>query len=147
MLRIERSEDFWSGIIRHPSVGNSLGMADEEFLSCVAHPQVTPFASENGGFLTIDLGIGLMSEFHTVFTELGRGREAFSSACELAEILFQNHDVLTTYETANITSRPPRSFGFQTEDSWITTPKGDLKLWYLTKSRWRQSPAHRRNAK
>lgn len=145
MLRIERSTKFWTNIIGHPSVGTSLGMTTEEFLKCVEHPRVTPWASEHGGFLIIDLGIGLISEFHGVFTKEGRGQESFSAGLKLAETIFRSHDMAITYETANnINSRPPLSFGFQTEDSWTETSKGVLKLWYLTKSRWRSSPAYRR---
>lgn len=147
MLRIERSLQFWSGIIDHPSVGNSLGMTKEEFLNCIEHPKVTPLASKNGGYLIIDLGIGLISEFHGVFTEQGRGYEAFRAACDLAKIIFDTHDMAITYQTANPNSKPPLSFGFQSENNWVETPKGNLKLWYLTKSRWKSSPAYRRMAK
>src|ERR1035437_1030020 len=146
-LRIERSEEFWTSIISHPSVNDSLGMTVDEFLNCVAHPQVTPYASENGGWLLIDLGIGLIAEFHGVFTETGRGLEAFKTGCELANIIFSKHDMAITYQTNNRCSGPPLSFGFQKENTWRSTPKGDMRLWFLTKTRWESSPAYRRTIK
>ncbi len=144
MLRIERSSEFWSGIINDPSVVETLGMTTEAFLSCVVHPKVIPLASENGGFLLIDLSVGQIAEFHTVFTKKGRGKEAFLAACELAKFIFETRDMAITYETTHSSSKPPLSFGFQTENNWTATPNGNLKLWYLTKSRWLSSPAHRR---
>lgn len=148
MLEVNRSIDFWTKIVEHPSVGASLGMTTQEFINCVTHPRVTPLASENGGYLVIDLGIGLIAEFHAVFTELGWGREVFNTGCELVERVFKDHDILTTYEIAeNRNSRPPLSFGFKSENRWINTFNGDLKLWYLTKSRWADSPVYRRMIK
>ena len=147
MLQINRSEDFWTSIVADPSVQGKLLMPTESFIESVTNPRVTPYSSENGGFLTIELGVGPIVEFHSVFTEKGRGREAFTAACELAQILFSNHDLLVTYETEDPMSRPPLSFGFKTSDVIRTTRCGDLKLWYLTKTQWELSPVFRRITK
>lgn len=144
ILKLERSKDFWTQILDDPSVSVPLSMTTEDFLRLIDDPSIFPYASQNGGYLITDVGIGLISEFHGIFRKEGRGKEAFEAACSLAEIIFKTHSMAITYESNNPNSKPPLSFGFKRENTQKETPIGPLKLWSLTKSQWISSPVYKR---
>ncbi len=146
MIREERDPAFWEAVASHPEVSRHAVMGELSTLpEVIAHPLITPFAAQHGGYLFSRLdAMGHVCELHSMFTPEGWGREAMLAAVEAFDLMFTNGmQVLTTYEVeGNHRSRPPSRFGF--------VPAGEfqgehrLKSWVLTRTAWEGSPGRER---
>lgn len=148
MIAEQRDPAFWRAVIEHPAVKPhvTLGRAFD-IGPLVANARVLPLASENGGFLMVQLdGVGRVYELHTMFRPEGWGREvllALKDACELL-MCERGAQILTTYEVGgNKRSQPPKTFRFQAAGEFEACDLGSFKSWVLTKADWLTSPARR----
>lgn len=148
MIRIENDPEFWTKIASHPEVKSALfGLSLEEFRQFLLSDRITPLADEHGGFIFIDSGgTGCVSEFHTLFTPEGWGREVTLAAHEAVKWIFNtNVRLLITYEQLeNPRSKPPRSFGFTPHGDFVDSLIGPLRIWSLGIDSWLLSPVYRR---
>ena len=143
-IRVERDKEFWRKVLFHDDVKDTLlDLSPDEFLECITSPVVTPLADIHGGFICARVGsTPLVQEFHTAFLPEGWGREVHNAAKEAIGYMFNNGvKLLITYEDKNNPrSRPPKSFGFETD----TGPNNKYQLWFLSLGNWLASPAYRR---
>ena len=145
MIRIERSPEFWRGVMDHPAVCHVKMGFPVEIEAMVEHESVTPLANDHGGFLFCRLdGLGRVFELHTMFRPEGRGRGLTTAAKEAFALMFERGArVITTYEVEGWTA-PPLSFGWRSVGDFTDTQFGPVRTWVLTLEGWEASPAHRR---
>lgn len=150
MIREQRDPGFWQTVAEHPGVAPHvfLGHGPVSLAALVTHDSVLPLASEHGGFLFCRLdGPGRLWELHTMYTPEGWGREVLQAAKAAFSRVFEQAQVVTTYEVEGWwRSRPPKSFGFQRAGDFQAVPEigAALSTWILTRTAWETSPAHRR---
>lgn len=145
-MRVERDPAFWTAVASHPEVSHIL-FGEEPDLSAVELEHVMPLASEHGGYIFIRLcPFGRIWDLHSLFTPEGWGREAYYHGIACLSAL-PDWQVITTYQTQDKRSVPPRSFGFVEAGGFEQTPYGLWKTWILTRKAWLQSPAYLRSSK
>lgn len=148
-LREERDPGFWNRVANHPEVAPHVLMGHGvDFGPIVSNLGVLPLASEHGGFLFSRLdALGRCWELHTLYTPEGWGREVLLACKAAFRRVFEQGDVVVTYEVEGWwRSRPPKSFGFTRANDFRAAPDlgAALSTWVLTKAAWEQSPACRR---
>ena len=144
----QRDPSFWRAVIDHPQVKPHVTLGHAfDVAPLVASARVLPLASENGGFLMVQLdGIGRVFELHTMFRPEGWGREVLLALKDACEMMFceRGAQIITTYEVAtNKRSQPPKTFRFQPAGDFEPCDYGDFRSWVLTKADWLTSPARR----
>lgn len=148
MLRLNRDPVFWRAVADHPAVAKVKMGLPLDIEAIVAHERVTPLASENGGFLFLELdGFGRVVELHTLYRPEGWGREVLFAAKEAFSRIFETAMICTTYETGDRQSRPPLSMGWRSVGGFKDSPIGPLRTWILTKDAWEASPSWRRKCR
>lgn len=145
MISENRDPAFWVGVASHPEVAKTLhGATPQQVADLAVLERTLPLASEHGGFLFVQLdSLGRLYELHTLFTPEGWGREVNRAGKDALQIVFKTAQAVTTYETADWRSRPPKSFGFRPCGAFAPSPYGDLRTWIVTKDAWEASPAGR----
>lgn len=149
MIRLERNPEFWHSVSQHPDVLPHISMGQEfDIREVVAHPGVTPLASEHGGFLFVRLdAFGFLQELHTLYTPEGWGKEVAKAAREAFTRMFEGGaQMITTYEQeGHWRSKPPKSHGWSPvgEEVDVNLPLR-LKMWILTRDAWLASPVGKR---
>ena len=148
VIREERDPSWWTAIASHPAVADGIyGMTPDAVGRIAERADVTPLASENGGFLFARLDtLGFSRDMHCIYTPAGWGREVTLALVIALDAIFQQASVIHVFEMAtNPNSRPPRSFGFAIAGEFRRTNFGFLRSWVLTQTAWESSPAHRRH--
>lgn len=143
MLILNRDPGFWREIVDHPQVVKVKHGLPLDVGELVKHQRVTPLATENGGFIFVELdGVGAVWELHALYRPEGWGREAHQGLKGAIERV--KPDILTAPESDDKQSRPPLSFGFRPSGTWRESPIGPVRTWLLTRKMWLASPAARR---
>ncbi len=148
MIREERDPAFWEAIAGHPDVAPGLyGMSPEAIGRVAIRPDITPLASDNGGFLFAKIdALGFVRDLHVLYRPAGWGAEVTAAAVEALQLIFETAQVVSVFELAvNRNSRPPRSFGFRLAGDFRRTTFGFLRAWVLTQAAWEASPVHGRH--
>jgi len=144
LIRLDRDPAFWRWVLADPEVSKGLLGADpEQVIQLLAQPHVKPLASENGGYVFIQMDQrGRAFELHSLFRPEGWGRETLLSGKQAARQMFSSGaKLLMTHEVeGQWRTRPPRSFGFAPAGE----PEDGRRTWVLTQLAWNASPAGRR---
>lgn len=148
MIHEERDAGFWRQVAEHPEVEPYvlMGLSADVVDRLVARADVTPLASESGGFLFLEGEPGEF-ELHTLFRPEGWGREVASAAREAFALMFnQGARVISTQEQeGRWRSRPPKSHGWkEAGDFYDAGLPVRLRPWTLTRDDWASSPVGRR---
>jgi hypothetical protein len=142
----ERDPAFWRAVAAHPAVGPMIlqGQSLDVIDAIVAHPDVLPLASNNGGLMfTARDQFGKVKELHTLYRPEGWGREVAVAAKHAFERVFSGGaDLVFTQENlASWRTRPPKSFGFKPLGEAFVSELGTFRTWGLLAADWLASPA------
>lgn len=143
----QRDPSFWRAVIDHPEVKPHVTLGREfDVGPLIASSRVLPLASENGGFLLVQLdGLGRVFELHTMYRPEGWGREVLTASKAMFRQMFERCDLIVTHEVFGWwRSRPPKSFGFRPAGEFRPEYGTQLRTWTLTRDDWEKSPARRR---
>lgn len=146
-LEEQRDPQFWRGVASDPACLPALYGAPVESLDAiVSDPNVTPLATEHGGFLFSRRDeLGRVQELHTLYRPQGWGREVHGALLAALERIFADADIVTTYASVGQwRTAPPRSFGFKASSRTFVSNLGEFRFWFLDRDAWMKSPARLR---
>ena len=152
MITENRDPAFWRRIQRDPTVKFAFSRSGIkiDLAEIATNHFVRPFASENGGFLAIEMlpGSARYWDIHAAFTAGRNPREVHAVGVNMVDTLFREGavELQVTQRADEPSHRPPLSFGWEAGSN-PEPMKGrayNAISWILTRKMWYSSTTYRR---